>query len=51
MGGLLQTGRSLNDQEKQDRNKFLAHIFAVTLVSKTGDVIKSLHLLFLELDF
>lgn len=29
-----------NEQEKQDRNKFLARILAGTVVSKTGNVLE-----------
>lgn len=51
LSGLLQTGRDLNDQEKQDRNKFLAHVLLVTPVSKTGKVLGSPTLVFLQLGF
>jgi len=41
LSGLVQTGRGLNDQEKQDRSKFLAHVFAVTVVSKARKVLEA----------
>lgn len=40
LSSLLQTGRGLNTQEKQDKNKFLAHILVVTAVGKAGVVLK-----------
>lgn len=42
LSGLLQTGRGLSDQEKQDKNKFLAHIL-VTAVGKAGVVLKRIY--------
>lgn len=38
---LLQTDRGLNDQEKQGKNKLLAHILTVTVVNNTGSVLES----------